>query len=90
MRGVYSGNATSQEMFDACVANKDQREIDEVISELITPQRSDNIAEYKPDWLDEQCNKVFNALGHLPLNERIGVVDQVQDFLRQEKAELKE
>jgi len=42
-----------------------------------------------PDWLDIQCNKVFDALQGLSLDQKNGVIEQVQDYLRMEEAELK-
>lgn len=34
VRGVYAGNATPQQNFDACVANKDQSDVDNFIGEF--------------------------------------------------------
>ncbi len=43
-------------------------------------------AEVKPDWMDDQCAVVFNSIAHLSLVDKIMVIDQVLDYLRQEEA----
>lgn len=40
------------------------------------------IQQYQPDWLDLQCDKVFEALKDVPTDlEKIEVLKQVIDYL---------
>ncbi len=42
------------------------------------------VMKVEPDWLDQQCDKVFAALEGLTLSQKLGVVGQVSDYLQQE------
>ena len=44
----------------------------------------DKINEVKPDWMDDQCACVLNPITHLFLVDRIRVIEQALDYLRQE------
>ncbi len=41
----------------------------------------------KSDWLDQQCDKVLEVLKDLSLKDRLRVIEQVQDYLRNEEAD---
>ncbi len=42
------------------------------------------IMKVEPDWLDQQCDKVFAVLEELPLSQKLGIIGQVSDYLQQE------
>lgn len=44
------------------------------------------LKELKPDWVDKQCDKVFAALDGFSLDDKLSVIEQVQDYLRMEEA----
>ncbi len=43
------------------------------------------ISESKPDWLAKQCDRVFATLSDLSLKQRLMVIEQVMEYLRQEE-----
>ena len=43
--------------------------------------------EYKPDWLDIQCDKISAALGDLSLEQRLMVIEQFMEYLRFEESD---
>ena len=45
------------------------------------------IKKSEPDWLDQQCTKIYDALDGLSLEQRIGIIEQVLDYLRMEEAD---
>ncbi len=70
---------------------KNPMTIDPSVKKLVNLWKA---AEVKPNWMDDQCTAVFNSITHLSLADRMMVIEQVLDYLRQEEAcdsaELKE
>lgn len=50
--------------------------------------KSLEIKKHEPDELDRNCDKVFEAIRHIPdVKDRISLIEQVLDYLRMEEAE---
>jgi len=52
----------------------------------IRPDFLPELQEHKPDKLDKDCDRVFQALKGLTLVEKFGVLDQVREYLEMERA----
>ena len=40
------------------------------------------LTKHEPDELDIRCDKVFEAIEDIPCSEKIGVLEQVIDYIR--------
>jgi len=49
-------------------------------------KKQDTFEKHVPDWLDQQCDKVFKSLKGLSDNEQLIVIEQVQDYIQMSMA----